>query len=117
MRAEQRDAAYLWDMLEAARMIVRMTTGVSQDGYRTDEKLRLAVERGVSLIGEAARRVSESFRKEHPEVPWRKIIAQRNVVIHEYGEIDHERLWIVAIQEIPLLIEQLAPLIPPLPGE
>ena len=101
MRSEQRDAAYLWDMLEAAKALVRMTKEVSLEDYRGDLVLRLAVERGASLIGEAARRVSQSFRGAHPEIPWRKIVAQRNVLIHDYGEIDHERVWLVGNRANP----------------
>ncbi len=48
------------------------------------------MERSVEIIGEAARRVSETFKKVHPEIPWRSIIAQRSVLTHKYGEIDQE---------------------------
>jgi uncharacterized protein with HEPN domain len=45
MRPEDRDAAYLWDILEAARTIEEFTAGVTQDDYLRDRKLQLAVER------------------------------------------------------------------------
>ena len=58
--------------------------------------LRAAVERNIEIIGEAARRISEELKQEHPEIPWRKIIAQRNVLIHEYDDIDYKQIWEVA---------------------
>ncbi len=77
----------------------------------------MAVERAVEIIGEAARRLSDDFKENHPEVPWRSIIGQRNVLAHEYGEIKQERLWKIVTQHIPALIARLEPLIPDLPEE
>ena len=76
-----------------------------------------AVERAVKIIGEAAQQVSDDFRRAHPEIPWRPIIAQRHVLAHEYGEILQERIWRVATLHVPALIAQLEPLIPPLPPD
>lgn len=117
MASESRDAAYLWDMLEAARSIRRFTASTSLDQYQQNEVMKLAVERQLEVIGEAARRVSDAFRETHPEIPWLPIIAQRNVLAHEYGEVNHIRIWRVVITHIPTLIELLEPLIPPLPPE
>ena len=73
--------------------------------------LRGAVERHLEIIGEAANRVSLDFQANHPEIPWRRIIAQRHVIAHEYGEIKHELIWKVATVNIPELIAQLETLI------
>lgn len=112
MQPDERDAAYLWDMMEAAMTVRDFTIGLTFDGYQRDKKLRLAVERSIEIIGEAAARISEEFRKAHPEIPWKGIVGQRNVLIHEYGEIKHERIWAVATHRIPELIKLLEPLIP-----
>jgi uncharacterized protein with HEPN domain len=50
----------------------------------------------------------------HPEIPWGRIIAQRNVLAHEYGEIEDEIVWAVATVSIPDLIFLLEPLVPPI---
>jgi uncharacterized protein with HEPN domain len=78
---------------------------------RKDRRTQLAIERVLEIIGEAAGRISDSLRKAHPEIPWRQIIGQRNVLIHEYGEIKQDRLWKVAKENIPQLIEMLKPLV------
>jgi uncharacterized protein with HEPN domain len=57
--------------------------GVSRDEFLRNRTVQLAVERLLEVIGEAARRVSEAFRQAHPEIPWRRIVAQRNVLSHE----------------------------------
>ena len=113
MQPDQRDAGYLLDMLQHARGATQAIQGRTFKEYTADENLRLAVERRIEIIGEAAARVSFSFREAHPQVPWRKIIAQRNVLAHEYGDVEDEILWQVVTVSLPELIGFLEPLVPP----
>jgi uncharacterized protein with HEPN domain len=117
MRPEAPDAAYLWDMLDAAEAVSGFVSGRTFQDYVDDRMLRGAVERHVEIIGEAAGKVSPEFRDAHAEIPWRKIIAQRHVLAHEYGEIEHELIWKVASVHLPELVAALTPLIPPLPPD
>ena len=80
MLPEKADAAYLWDMLDAARAIKEFVAGKTLHDYQKNRMLRGAVERHVEIIGEAANRVSAGFQSSHPEIPWRKVINQRNVL-------------------------------------
>jgi uncharacterized protein with HEPN domain len=104
-------------MLEASEKIQHFLKHKTLDDFLRDDMLRAAVERNLGIIGEAARRISEELKQEHPEIPWRKIIAQRNVLIHEYDDIDYKEIWEVATLHLPRLIDQIRPLIPPLPPE
>jgi uncharacterized protein with HEPN domain len=117
MLPDERDTAYLWDMLDAARTVSRFVEGVGIDQYMEDKKLQLAVERAVEIIGEAARRVTDKFKEAHPAIPWKRIIGQRHVLAHEYGEIKQERMWVVATVNIPELIGVLEKMVPPAPPE
>jgi len=117
MRPDEQDAAYLWDMLEAATAVRRISAGVSLARYETNEMLRMAVERGLEIIGEAAGHVSGEFRAAHPEIPWRRIVAQRNVLAHAYGSILNQRIWQVVTDDLPELIRLLEPLMPSPPPE
>ena len=112
MLPDARDAGYLLDMLRHAKGVVRAVEGRTLDDYTADEDLQLAVERRIEIIGEAARRISEAFQEAHPEIPWRKIIAQRNILAHEYGEIEEEIMWDVATVSVPELLRLLEPLAP-----
>lgn len=107
MRPEDRDAAHHWDMLDAARAIQAFIENRTFADYAQDRMLRGAVERHLEIIGESARRVSEGFQRSHPETAWRPIIAQRNVLAHEYGEILNERIWAACEQHIPALVQAL----------
>jgi len=111
MLPDQRDGAYLWDMVDAARTVEQLSCGLDFGQYSKDRRTQLAVERCLEIMGEAAGKVSDSFRKAHPEIPWRQIIGQRNALIHEYGEIKQERIWKTITENVPGLIELLKPFV------
>ena len=107
MKPEERDAAYLWDMLKAARDARDLLEGRSLEAYLQDRVRRLALERALELVGEPARRVTPGFQSAHPEIDWRSIVGQRNVLAHKYGVIDHERLFRTGTESVPGLIAAL----------
>ena len=115
MRPDERNTSYLWDMLDAARWVLDSTREVSFAEYAQDRKLQLAIERSIQIIGEAANRVSPDFQQAHPEIPWRGIVAQRNVLVHEYGDIEHALIW--DLLQLPALVEQLEAWVPPPPQD
>ena len=117
MPLNERDAAFLLDMVQAAQKVQQYVQGKNLEYFKKDDLLQDAVERNIEIIGEAARKVSELFKQDHSDIPWRKIIAQRNVLIHEYEAIDNKEIWEVATVHISQLIRTLSPLIPPLPPE
>ena len=107
MRADARDAGYLWDMLEAARETSLLLHGYTLEMLLADAKTRRALERTLEVLGEAANRVSEPMREAQPRIPWAKIIGQRNVIAHGYAVIDHSRLFRTVTQDLPGLITDL----------
>lgn len=64
--------------------------------------------RCLQNIGEAAGRLSDAAKDAHPRVPWSDIVGLRNVLAHEYGAIDYERLWEIATIDVPLLAARLS---------
>jgi len=112
MQPESRDLSYLGDMLGFAQSALRFTVGLTAEDYVGDERSRRAVERVVELIGEAARNVSEAYRTAHPEIPWARIIGQRNVLVHDYGDVDDALIWNLVEQHIPVLVTELHRLLP-----
>ena len=107
MPRESNDIAHLWDMFHAARGIESAVAGLELEHYLQNEDLRMSVERRIEIIGEAARRVSDAFKEAHAEIPWRRIIAQRNVLAHEYDEVDDRLMWRVITENIPQLAHTL----------
>lgn len=114
MPLEDRDAAYLWDMLEAAREIEDMMKDSDLAGFLDNRMLHRAVERCLEIIGESARRVSVGGQASVIGIPWGDIIGQRNILAHEYGQIDHELLYKTVSDDVPDLIRILEQSLPPL---
>lgn len=108
-----RDEGLLLDIVESARRILRFTEDVDETQFLVDELVQSAVIRQIEIIGEAAGRVSTAFRVEHPEVPWAMMVAMRNRMIHGYAKVRMEIVWATVRQDIPRLMEQIIPLLPP----
>lgn len=115
MPLDKKDAALLWDMLNAATEIVQFVEGATYAEFQSNKMLRYAVERQVVVIGEAAKKVSNAFKNSHSEIPWTAIVGQRNILAHEYGEVLVERIWRVSTVFVPELVKLLTPLIPESP--
>jgi uncharacterized protein with HEPN domain len=94
------------DMLEAIRKIEENSKGVSEG--HADEMLQVWVINHLQIIGEAAFKVSEAFKKEHPQVAWSKIIGTRHILVHGYFQTDSRLLWLTVVEDLPVLKEQLA---------
>lgn len=109
----QRDAAALLDILDSARLIRSYVEGRTCEEFLEDVGLQDKVARRFEIIGEAAGRVSGETRKRLPSVPWKAIIGLRNILIHDYGAVNYEKLWSVISDELPRLIERIEPLVPP----
>lgn len=108
-----RDAVSLLDMLKAARKVVEYATGLDESSFMASSRDQDAILRQLTIVGEAAKRVSEEFRTSHPEVPWRRVAGFRDVVVHDYFKVDIEEVWRIVQGDVPSLIAVIEPLIPP----
>jgi uncharacterized protein with HEPN domain len=115
MQSNERDVASLWDMVQAIRQIQTYTNEQTLDRYLASTLLQDAVERRFEILGEAARRVSIQFQREHSEVDWRNVIGLRNIIVHRYDQVKQETLWSITKTVLPGLLKQLEKLLPPLP--
>lgn len=109
MRPEDSDMARVWDIVQWGERLARLLKDTSWPQYSADEVKQIAVERCIEVIGEAARSLSDEFKKQYDGIPWRAIVQQRNVIAHGYFFLEHDRLWHVATVEVPKLVAQLAP--------
>lgn len=101
----QRDPAYLQDILTAAESIFEFVAEGGQSAFLGRKLLQSAVLRELTVIGEAANRLSIEFRTRHTEIPWPKVVAFRNLLVHEYDRVDMETVWYVLERHLPPLIQ------------
>ncbi len=74
-----------------------------EDRFQRDEIVQVWVLHHLLIIGEAARGLSERVRGENPQVPWPRIIALRNLVVHEYFGLNLQQVWMVLVRDLPVL--------------
>lgn len=108
-----RDLSYLVDILQAARKINDLAQDVTKEAFLEDELRHTTVVYQLMVVGEATKRLSDEFRDQHPLIPWRRMAGMRDILIHNYRDVDLELVWEVSIQSIPDLITEIEPLIPP----
>ena len=106
MSFEPRD--YLRHILVEADYLLDKSAGLSYDAFAADETLRRAFVRSLEIVGEAAKKVPEDFRAEHPAVEWRAMAGMRDRLIHNYFGVDFELVWDVVRRRIPELRKQVA---------
>jgi uncharacterized protein with HEPN domain len=102
-----RDEATLLDMIGASRLIIEFKRDLDRVALYDDEKTQSAILHQLMVLGEAAKRLSASFRSAHPEVPWSLIAGMRDNLIHEYDAVDLDEAWWTAENDIPRLLSQL----------
>ncbi len=103
-----RDAHYLADILEAEGHIRDFLAGVDEATFLSSELLKAAVLQKLTVIGEAANRLSPELKAQHPEVPWRNVVAFRNVAVHAYFSVDWPITWEAATVHSSALAAQIA---------
>ena len=102
-----RDKVIVLDILRAARLSIEFLGGTDKPHFLKDAKTQSAVLHQLLLIGEAVKRLSDEFRDRHADVPWAEIAGMRNVLIHQYDDVDLEEVWRTLERDIPGLISRL----------
>lgn len=93
---------------EACEKILRYTTGKTYDDYFADDLLASAVERQLTIIGEAVTKIARTDASVAAEVgDFPRIIAFRNQLVHNYPDIETDAVWLIIQREIPLLLERV----------
>ena len=101
------DTVYIRHMLDHARTAVELASGRNRSSLDAEPMFRYALLHLVSILGEAAARVSAAGRSQYAEVAWRDIVGMRNMLIHGYDVVDLDVLWQTVEDDIPALIRTL----------
>jgi uncharacterized protein with HEPN domain len=104
----RRDDLYLADIIEAAEAVASYLGGIDQQTFLTSPLVRDAVLMRLTQVGEACARIGEDLKSVHPDVPWQKVKAFRNLAVHAYFSVDWLVVWHLATERLPQLASQVA---------
>jgi uncharacterized protein with HEPN domain len=99
----RRDAQRLSDIVEAAGQVANYIDGRTDVQFVVDRFFQDAVLRQLTIVGEAASKLSAQFRSAHPEIPWARIVGFRHRVVHDYFGFNLDTAWKVASVEVAIL--------------
>lgn len=95
----------LEDIRQAAHRISEWSASRTLEQYRDDPMLRSAVERNFEVVGEAINRLARADADTARRLgPYEQIIAFRNILIHGYDIVEHDRVWHVIRNDVPDLL-------------
>jgi len=83
----------LRDILDSARVIQSYLNGVSHEVFMRNSEKQDAVLRRFEIIGEAASRLAPETRALFPALPFREMRGMRNIIAHDYGDVDLDQVW------------------------
>jgi len=98
---------YLDHILDCINNILAYTDGMDEDSFYKNFMVQDAVVRNFQIIGVATKRINPDFNTSHPGVPWRKMTAMRDKLVHDYFQVDLETVWNTVVNDIASLLIEL----------
>ena len=95
------DSIYIDHILNSINRILYYISGKDREAFEADLVTQDAVVRQLEVIGEATKRVSNELRSKHPDIPWSDMAGMRDVLIHDYIDVDLGVVWKTASEDIP----------------
>jgi len=94
---------FLLHIRDAINQIEEYIADYSFEQFLEDKKTQDAVIRQLEIIGEATSNLEDTFKKENSEIPWREISDFRNVLAHEYWDVDLAIVWKAVHEDVSAL--------------
>ncbi|MFM7449083.1 MAG: DUF86 domain-containing protein [Leptolyngbyaceae cyanobacterium] len=95
------------DISTAIQQTLLYAQDIDQDNLQQDDEKQAAILYRLIVIGEATKRLSDELREQYPMIPWRQMAGLRDVVIHDYDELDFDILWNVIHINLPDILPEI----------
>ena len=102
---------FIHHILESIELIEIYSKNTTQVQFLKKPSMQDAIIRRLEIIGEAVKNLPESFRTKHSEIPWKKISGMRDVLIHQYFDVDLTLTWKVVKHELPKIKKKIIELL------
>lgn len=99
------------DILESIEKIESYLKDIPEDIFLQNIQLQDAIIRRMEIIGEAVKNIPNEVKEKITAIPWRKIQAMRNILIHEYFGVNMKSLLLTIKNDLPMLKEEINKLI------
>ena len=106
-----RDTDRITHILTAIADAKESIASLTKEQFLDNKDKRVAAERYILIVGEASHMVSAELKARHPEVPWQEIHAMRNIVAHEYMNVDYNEVWQAITKDFDELRKQVEPIL------
>jgi uncharacterized protein with HEPN domain len=94
-------------ILESIQLIEEYSQNISATEFHSNRVVQDAIIRRLEIIGEAVKNLPAIFKHNHPEIPWKQMAGIRDILIHEYFDIDLSLTWAVVYRELPVVKQKL----------
>jgi uncharacterized protein with HEPN domain len=101
------DRLLIQDIDDCGRKILLYVAGYSFEDFINDQRTVDAVIRNFEIIGEASRNLSAESIQNHTSIPWKELIAYRNLLIHEYFGVSLKVVWSIIQDDLPELMKNI----------
>ena len=102
---------FLQDIQHSVSKIFKYTYDISYKEFISNDMVKDAVERNFEIIGEAVKNLSEDFRNNYPNIPFKQIAGMRDKLIHDYFGVDYEIVWKTIQDKLPQFNNDITTLI------
>ena len=104
------DRLYLEHISDAVSRIVNYTNGFEYQDFIEDLLVQDACIRQLEIIGEATKHLSAEVRAQYSHIPWKDIAGMRDILIHDYLNVDLDLVWKTVNEKIPELKSEIKPI-------
>lgn len=106
-----RDLTYLEHIKESIDKIQSYTRNLSEETFQESTLIQDAVVRQFEIIGEATKKLSDDIKQQYPEVPWKDMAGMRDVLIHDYINVEIDIVWKTVVDYLPSMLEKIKEII------
>ncbi len=107
MDNKKTDEYYIQKVIDDIEFVIAHAGGLSREEFNQNDVLIDSVMFRLIQVSENSDKLSEAFKTQHMQIPWRALKGMRNRIVHEYGNVDFSVVYDTVQSDLPELLETL----------